>query len=465
MLTIKVGAKAEFDYPKDPAIMDYVNKVLKDMAYSNPKFEDTQRLGFSTFGIPREIKTYEIVPGDPSIVRFSRGELHRFLKAPFEVKIIETCDTPIHLPNITYENTEFDLDERQERCVQAILNKKQGIIHAATSAGKSAILMRAIANAKVRTLVIVHRKILLDQLVGDARRWLKGCSIEVLHNTGDRGQSNSDSDVIFAIDRTVERILRKHPEWLDGIGAIFQDECHLAATNTFQRIIGATEIHRRYGLTGTVKRKDRMQFLMFATFGPVIATVSKDELEEAGRTTPIKYIVHETTEEAPEEYFSFSSTKQWQALDGYVHKSETRRRQAVTITQDILKNERRKVLIVVRYVEAAEELNNLLKEAGIKSDLVTGKQKNNTQTCEDLEEGKIEVIVATVGVVSTGVNIKSLTDLVLFSPIFSNELLLHQLRGRCMRLSEGKDTAYMHLMYDGNIWPGRIARVLAILKR
>jgi superfamily II DNA or RNA helicase len=464
MLTIKVGAKAEFDYPKDPAIMDYVNKALKDMAYSNPKFEDTQRLGFSTFGIPREIKTYEIVPGDPSIVRFSRGELHRFLKAPFEVKIIETCDTPIHLPNITYENTEFDLDERQERCVQAILNKKQGIIHAATSAGKSAILMRAIAERKVRTIIVIHRKILLEQLLTDARKWLRNCTIGVLQNTS-RREREELPDIVFTIDKTLALALRQNPTQISGVGLIIQDEAHLAATSTFQNIIGSSPIRFRYGLTGTVKRKDRMQFLLFATFGPVIATVSKDELEEAGRTTPIEYIVHETTEEAPEEYFSFSSTKQWQALDGYVHKSETRRKQTITITQDILKSGKRKVLIVVRYVEAAEELNNLLKEAGIKSDLVTGKQKNNTQTCEDLEEGKIEVIVATVGVVSTGVNIKSLTDLVLFSPIFSNELLLHQLRGRCMRLSEGKDTAYMHLMYDGNIWPGRIARVLAILKR
>lgn len=181
MLDIHIGAKAEFDYPRDDTLARHVNDILKDLAYSNPKYEDAQRLGFSTFGIPREIKTYGVsTTPSGTVITFARGELHRFLNAPFPVNIIEEFPEITHLPNITYENTEFDLDERQERCVKAILNKKQGVIHAATSAGKSAILMRAIAERKVRTLVIVHRKILLDQLITDARKWLHGVRIGVL---------------------------------------------------------------------------------------------------------------------------------------------------------------------------------------------------------------------------------------------------------------------------------------------
>lgn len=468
MLDIRVGAKAEFEYPRDDNLARHVNNILKDLTYSNPKYEDAQRLGFSTFGIPREIKTYELkTTPTGTTITFARGELHRFLNAPFPVNIIEEFPEITHLPNITYENTEFDLDERQERCVKAILNKKQGVIHAATSAGKSAILMRAIAERKVRTLVIVHRKILLDQLIADARKWLHGVRIGVLQfNNGASVEVGEPCSVAFAIDRTVEKICRQNPERLRGFGLIIQDECHLAATNTFQNIIGRTSIPFRYGLTGTVKRKDRMQFLMFSTFGPVIATVSKDELEEAGRTTPVETIVHETNTTAAEEVFELSSTKQWQALDKIVHEDEGRLSQARKIVYDILhSHSNARVLVVSRYVEPAKRIFEQLGKSGISCGLVTGQEKENSQTCQDLEDGKIQVIVATIGVVSTGVNIKSLTDLILFSPIFSNELLLHQLRGRLFRTYPGKEKAYMRLMYDANLWPGRIGRVLSILRR
>lgn len=470
MLDIHIGAKAEFDYPRDDTLARHVNDILKDLAYSNPKYEDAQRLGFSTFGIPREIKTYGVsTTPSGTVITFARGELHRFLNAPFPVNIIEEFPEITHLPNITYENTEFDLDERQERCVKAILNKKQGVIHAATSAGKSAILMRAIAERKVRTLVIVHRKILLDQLITDARKWLHGVRIGVLQFADTSNSSSEPYSVAFAIDRTVEKICRQSPERLRGFGLIIQDECHLAATNTFQNIIGRTSIPFRYGLTGTVKRKDRMQFLMFSTFGPVIANVSKDELEEAGRTTPVDVITHETNTTAPDEVFELSSTKQWQALDKIVHEDEERFEQVVAITGSIIASKKtpfeRRILIVSRYVGPAKELYRALNEEGYRVGLVTGQEKENSQTCQDLEDGKIQVIVATIGVVSTGVNIKSLTDLILFSPIFSNELLLHQLRGRLFRTHPGKEKAYMHLMYDANLWPGRIGRVLSILRR
>lgn len=85
MLDIRIGAKAEFDYPHDAILAQHVNNILKDLAYSNPKYEDAQRLGFSTFGIPREIKTYGVsttplAPSSPSLEASCTGSLmHRSL--------------------------------------------------------------------------------------------------------------------------------------------------------------------------------------------------------------------------------------------------------------------------------------------------------------------------------------------------------------------------------------------------
>lgn len=443
-----------------------LEKLMGQMTYSNPKWEDAQRMGFSTQWIPRHIKTYTFEARAGSIT-FGRGELHRFFTAFGDaVQIREQLNEPDVLRSIAYVNEDFNLDERQERCIEAIKAKKQGIIHAATSAGKSEILLKSITERCVRTIIVVHRKVLLEQLVIDAQKRLRGVTIGVL-----KANQKELFDVTFAIDRTLEKLLKTNSGMFKGVGMIVQDEAHLAATNTFQSIISRLPCPYRFGLTGTVERKDRMQFLLFATFGPVICKVSKDELEEAGRTTPIKVEVVNTQTDVPEdsEIFLMSPTKQWQALEKVVHEDIGRVALCTALCRDIQTKQtpntiKPRIVVITRFIASAKMLAFDLANTGFNVKTVTGQDANNLETCNLLDEGKIDVIVATVGVMSTGVNIKTLTDVVIFSPIFSNKLLLHQIRGRAMRMAEGKKEATIHVMYDGYLWPGRASRVVNILK-
>lgn len=435
--------------------------LIAALTYPNPKFEDAKRLGFSTKFIQPAIQNFKIRLVDNTLTT-SRGEIRK-VRAILPDEPIEEDPSfkTTYIHNIKYENKDFELDSRQLRAVEAISKKKQGIIHAATSAGKSAIVMGAIGAINLPTLVIVHRKVLLSQLLTDAKKWLRGCSIGQI---GD-GECNIQ-DVTFAIDKSLKTLLERDKAALSRFQAIFQDECHLAPATTFQDIISKLPAARRYGLTGTLKRKDRMEFLIYATYGEVIATITKDELIAADRVSPVELNIIETEAEAPIEFNDLPTTQRWQKTDKYLHQDADRTMLIVDHVRQLLLNPNARIVILSRYVEPTEDVAKTLESLGVATEVVNGQRDDAADACGRLERGDARVMCATIGCFSTGVNIPTLTDIVLISPIFNNELLIHQIRGRLFRKAEGKTHGTLHFIWDPYVFPNRnLNRFKSIMKK
>lgn len=451
-MEIKIDSKLRVRFPT-PVEAKALTELL---TYPNPKYQDNARMNFSNFGVPKEIMTYEFDEEERELA-VSRGELGKIIRC-IPSRLIDETILGRELPDIRFHNPDFNLDSRQIKVVESMCEWQQGIVHAATSAGKSAMILAGVSLIKRKAVIVVHRKVLLEQLMEDAKRWLTGVSI------GQVGAGKCEvADVTFCIDKSLKTALNKHPEFFFDVGCVIQDECHLASTATFQDIIDRFGARKRFGFTGTMKRKDRKEFLIHATFGQVIATITKDELEEAGRTTPIEIKVHDTDTRVPEHFFDYDAKDFWREADKFVHKDAKRKEQAAEIANEILETDpRAKVLILSRYVAPCYEIAELIPGAGV----ITGKEKDHRKTCDALEAGEIRALVATLGTVSTGVNIKTLTDIILFSPVFSNELLLHQSRGRLMRKVEGKEKGTFHFVFDPNIFPDyKIQSAVRILKK
>lgn len=453
---IRISSEEWQEFPE--AVRSRIKVSLK---YKNPKFAMTERLGFSTRGIERTIQTYSVYN---EMLSIARGEFQKIANAlhelppSFKLKINDKTVSR-SLPDISYENPDFELDERQFRCVEACLDKRQGIIHAATSAGKSAMMMALIASRKEKTLVVVPRKLLLHQLMKDAKKWLKGCSFGTVE-----GGKASWGDVTFALDRS---LLKHIEDARDRFGMVIMDECHVSPASGFQSILDKLPCRYRYGFTGTVKRKDGMQFLMYAAFGGILATVTADELLEAGRVSPIQIEIHDTTVTLPEEAFELNAVNFWKTAEKAVHESPGRLLAVKDLVNTIReKNPKAKIVVAGRYIDPLKCLAYELEPDKLRVGMVIGESETQEEDCAKLERGELDVILASFGCFSTGVNITSLTDLILMSPIFSNELLIHQLRGRLMRKAEGKEYGTIHILWDGNIFPHqKLSRLIAILKK
>lgn len=445
---------------KDGAL---IQKLCRLLTYPNPKYQDAKRLGFSTHGILPEIKNYEI-SSDGTVLTTTRGEINK-VRAIFPEE--ETTDQAIRrvFSFIRYKNNDFELDERQTRAVKAVLKKKQGIIHAATSAGKSAIIMAMIGERKVRTIVVVHRKVLLEQLIADARKWLKGTTIGQIG----AGKIETDALVTFAIDKSLHSLLKRQPDLKSYWEMLIQDEVHLSPSTTFQSIINKLDTPYRYGLTGTLKRKDRMEFLIYATYGNVIATITKDELLEADRVSPVEVEIVESEAEVDPAFFDLPTTKRWQAIDKALHEDEERSWDIAEKAAELAgESSGRRVVVLSRYVEPCYNVGAMIASLNsVVPHFVTGEEKDPGLACKKFERGESsQIMCATIGCFSTGVNIPNLTDIILISPIFNNELLIHQIRGRLMRKSKGKTHGTLHFVWDPYVFPSHnLNRFKAIMKK
>lgn len=478
-----------------------VGRLIGALTHVNPKRIQTEKLGLYAENIPRTIQTFKISFNKRGgrIMTIPRG-CYGIVKEIFpDETLIDKTEDCFERTGIVYRNEDFALDERQRRCVEAMVKKKQGIIHAATSAGKSAIIMAAIAEIELPTLIIVHRKLLLTQLYADAKKWLrlaKGSDVgsdnlrNTYHESKDDVHGRSGRDVrrdpshnellgrlgggqktfglvTFAIDKTLSSMLEKDPTIAQKFGCIIQDECHLSPCTTFQQIMSQLPAQKRFGLTGTLKRKDGMEFLIHATYGKVIATVTKDELLEANRVSPVYTKVIQSEAEVPAELFELPITKKMQAIDKSLHENEERLNLIVEYAKNLLAvSPESRIIIASRYVDPCYEIAKRLDHAGIPCATITGRDRDSEDVCRRLRSGELRSAAATLGCFSTGVNIPELTDIILISPCFSNELLIHQLRGRLYRKAEGKTHGTLHLVWDDYVFPSfKLKRFLSIMKK
>jgi len=469
-----------------------VERLIEALTHVNPKRIQTEKLGLYAENIPRTIQTFKISFNKRGgrIMTIPRG-CYGTVKAIFpDETLIDKTEDCFERTGIVYRNEDFALDERQRRCVEAMVKKKQGVIHAATSAGKSAIIMAAIAEIGLPTLIIVHRKLLLTQLYADAKKWLHSPNSDrhrehaglLRQETGGDTSSgdeplllfgqigsgkNTVGKVTFAIDKSLEIALGKDPSLGRRFGLVIQDECHLCPCSTFQRIMSQLPAQKRFGLTGTLKRKDGMEFLIHATYGKVIATVTKDELLEANRVSPVYTKVIQSEAEIPAELFELPITKKMQAIDKSLHENEARLNLIVEYAKNIIDSSpESRVIIASRYVDPCYAIQEHLNRAGIPCATITGRDRDSEDVCRRLRSGELRAAAATLGCFSTGVNIPELTDIILISPCFSNELLIHQLRGRLYRKAVGKTHGTLHLVWDDYVFPSfKLKRFLSIMKK
>lgn len=468
---MKINSQIELNTRQDASPYHHPRALAAleaDLTFPNPKFAEAERLGFSTYAIPREFKLlYQSTSG---VWYVPRGHIRTVLKH-FPDEPIENATCNVHNPRVMYFNEDFSLDERQIRCLDAIEKKRQGLILAATSAGKSAIILAAIARLQQNALIIVNRQVLLEQLLEDAEKYISGATIGVLN-----GKHKEIGQITFAIDRTLQDILKNEDERArsdpqdpsllrNKFGLVIVDEVHVCSAPTMQSILSRLPAKYRYGLTGTLKRKDKLEFYVYAQFGEVIAEVSKDEIIEAGRAVPYTISVLETGAEVSSGPENESPTAYWKRIDSELHNSKKREDTLFeAVKASILAGET--PAIGFRYVEASKRLATRLNESGLPVSLLIGGAKDPRAICKDVQEGKTKGIVATYGTFSTGVNIPKLDHLFIASPSYSNQLLLCQLRGRVLRNNEGKEKAKITFLFDEYVFPRyKLRRVVSALEK
>ena len=159
-----------------------------------------------------------------------------------------------------------ELRPEQQQAAAALLKHDTGILAATTAFGKTVVAASIIAARGRNTLVLVHRRQLLDQWVARLGAFLDvpPGTIGVIH--GGKKKPTGTIDVALMQSLVRQGVVS---DAVANYGQLVVDECHHLSAVSFEAI--AREAKARYvlGLSATVTRKDGHHPIIFMQCGPV----------------------------------------------------------------------------------------------------------------------------------------------------------------------------------------------------
>src|ERR1700730_10039996 len=246
----------------------FLDRLIRLAAFQHPEFYKTQAMRLSTFGKPRVIACAEDLLHH---IALPRGLLKEVLDL-FHSNRIAVDVTDHRFGGVPLE-VDFYGDRRaaQTEAAKALAACDEGILCAPTAFGKTAVAAQLIALRKVNTLVLVHRRHLMDQ-------WRERLALFLKLSTKDIGQIGSGKTAQTGrLDVAVIQSLIRKGEVKDVVaeyGQVIVNECHHVSAFSFERVLKKVKAKYVVGLTATPIRKDGHHPIILMQCGPIRFNVS-----------------------------------------------------------------------------------------------------------------------------------------------------------------------------------------------
>jgi superfamily II DNA or RNA helicase len=239
------------------------SRLIRLAAFQNPEFYRAQAMRLSTYGKPRVISCAEDFMKHIGLPRGCLEEaIEIFESLRIKIEIIdERCaGMPIECE---FQGT---LRPDQDAAVRELLRSNTGVLAAATAFGKTVISAKIIAERGTNTLVLVHRRQLLDQWTAQLKEFLS-LKPEVLGSVG-AGKHQPSKLIDVAI---IQSLYRKGivDDIVAEYGHLIVDECHHIPALSFEQVARKCKAKFVLGLSATVTRKDGHHPIIFMQCGPV----------------------------------------------------------------------------------------------------------------------------------------------------------------------------------------------------
>jgi len=241
------------------------NHIKRLAAFKNPAFYKAQAMRMPVWNIPRVICCAEYLGEYLCLPRGCRDDVIGFADANSINMVWEDlccCGMPIHA------RFRGELREEQQMALHSLCSHDEGVLSAATAFGKTVVGAAMIAEKRVNTLILVHRKQLMKQwqerlqtflqidnpLPEEPKRKGRRKKREVIGLFG-AGKDTRSGIVDIAILQSMGKPDDIKP-WIADYGMVIVDECHHVPAVSFEQVLKATKAKYRYGLTATPTRQD-----------------------------------------------------------------------------------------------------------------------------------------------------------------------------------------------------------------
>ena len=421
----------------------FLDRLIRLAAFQNPEFYSAQAMRLSTFGKPRVIGCAEDLLHH---IALPRGLLNEVLDL-FQSHSIAVDVADHRFSGVPIE-VDFHGDRRasQTAAARALASYDDGILCAPTAFGKTAVAAQLIAMREVNTLVLVHRRHLMDQWRERLALFL-GLAIKDIGQIGG-GKTAQTGQLDVAV---IQSLIRKGEvkDLVAEYGQVIVDECHHVSAFSFERVLRKVKAKYVVGLTATPVRKDGHHPIILMQCGPIRYNVSSKS-QAAASAIQYEVIPRLTEFTVPPEWNGIGIQDICTAL---IH-DECRTDLIVEDVVAAIEDGRFPLLLTERTDHVQLLLDKLVRR--VPNVFVmkggTGKKKRDALALEisEVPDDQQRVIIATGRYIGEGFDDAKLDTLFLTMPI-SWRGTLQQYVGRLHRLHENKHIVRVYDYLDASV--------------
>lgn len=348
------------------------------------------------------------------VISFPRDlyKYHQFLKPLGYELVFDVVDTKTEKP---IKLTNLSLRDYQKPIAQEVVDKLHKsfnvVLNAETGLGKSYLVPYFISQLQVKTLILVDRTTLAQQMYD-----------EITHNSNANVTILKPNSTLSDVNITTIQMLLNNLDLLekikDIIGFVIVDECHFISVNTFTKIVQSIPSKYRLGLSATPTRSDGMTEVIYDVMGRSTVIGKNPNALTVG--------VHVV--QIPK-YFSSGARDYKKNLAQFMKNS----RQEVLKVIDLLVKDQRSICLATDVKATQEYFAKWLNKLGIPAEVVNSDVdvKTRKEIFDRVNTNKTKVIIGMV-VLEKGVSIPRLDTVVHLSGASTKEKI-NQLMGRLKR--------------------------------
>lgn len=240
-----------------------IARLIRLAAFQNPEFYAAQAMRRSTHDKPRIISCAELTSRHIALPRGCFDAVRDLLVSVGIAVTIEDCRA-IGAP-IPFAFTGA-LRSDQEAAITALLPHDTGVLAATTAFGKTILAIRMMAERGRNTLILVHRRQLMDQWIERLTAFSTMPRDAIGMIGGGRRKPKGQVDVAL-----IQSLVRKGEvdDIVGNYGHLVVDECHHLSAVSFELVARRSKARYILGLSATVTRKDGHHPIIVMQCGPV----------------------------------------------------------------------------------------------------------------------------------------------------------------------------------------------------
>lgn len=238
-----------------------MNRITRLAVFQNPEFYRYQAMRMPIYNIPRIINLCDETDRHLAIPRGCLDDLSKlFDNLGIQIAVQDLRNEGIRI------NAAFSGELRPEQLLagKTMLRHDNGILSAATAFGKTVVAIWMIAQRNTNTLIILHRRQLMEQWLERLSCFLKDAEIGQIGAGRDKRTGKIDVAIIQSLNHK-----QKVKELVKDYGMIIVDECHHISAFSFEQVLKTANAKYVYGLTATPIRKDGQHPIVYMQCGPI----------------------------------------------------------------------------------------------------------------------------------------------------------------------------------------------------